>query len=112
MADPNTFVFETKIKEWLKMISVDAKGKITGYGQIGPDNDARIVTKANWESSAKLSLDYNVEDVNMACVGMNICKLQSHYQGVLMLVLLTGPGYYEYSNGFYIFRSNNTQTNI
>ena len=85
MADPNTFVFGTYLDldlDRLQMISVDATGKRTGTGRIGPSNDAPgVVTKENWESSDKLSLDYNVEDMNMACVGMIICKLHSDYQG-------------------------------
>ena len=82
MADPNTFVFGKKIKERLKMISVDATGKRTSTGQIGPPNGVPdVVTRENWERSTKLSFDYNVEDVNMACVGMNICKVHSDHQG-------------------------------
>ena len=107
MADPNTFVFGKKIKERLKMISVDATGKRTGTGRIGPSNDVPgVVTKENWESSDKLSLDYNVEDMNMACVGMIICKLHSDYQGLLSRGIMSTKIF------FYKFRSNNTQNNI
>ena len=70
--DDNLYVFGKNTGGWLKMVAVDRTGANIKQRYIGPQNNApHVVTKELWEGGIDNSYPiYDVEDVNMACVGM------------------------------------------
>ena len=76
--DYNTYVFGQNTEGYLKMVAVNSTGAIltTRHGpgiasdQMGPN----AVTKERWESGTNGG-EYSAEDVNMACVGIEISNL-------------------------------------
>ena len=68
--DENTYVFGHTHKGWVKMVGVDSTGeKIQARYEKAVDY---LVTKQKWERSTVTSLNYNVEDVSMDCIGTEL----------------------------------------
>ena len=68
--DENTYVFGHTHKGVVKMVGVDSTGeKLQARYETAGDG---IVTKQTWESGTVTSLNYNVDDVRMDCIGTEL----------------------------------------
>ena len=70
--DDNTYIFGRNTMGLLKMVAVDSRGYTIMTRHLGPQSSAPdVVTKENWEKGTGGGR-YNVENIQMDCIGKAI----------------------------------------